>query len=209
MEALSCNQELLQASITANQSYGGMLGTDSYTANQMMTQYNDYQSAWANDGATMGSTAGTTEDTDSDGYYFAETTDNGTTWQINHHYLTFTDDGSAGGKAEQDPGRPLPGVNYSNAQIQMQMDYIATWASGKTGDELTKAQLYLNQWQTTQSAMSATQGINGAMLKNNTDTYTSQLQLDQSNQQSANSALSGTLGDLMSSTGGTLGQGVM
>ena len=192
-EILSCNQALLQASIISNQSYGKMLGTDAITANLFMTQNNDYQDHWANDGV------------DPNGPNPPETVD-GTNYQINHIYLSYN--GSPGTKPESDPGLPLPDMNYSNAQIQMQMAYIANWAKGKTGDDLTQAQLYMNQWQTTQSAMSAIQGINGALLKNNVDTYTSQLQLDQSNQQTANSALSGTLGDLMSSTAGSLGQGM-
>jgi hypothetical protein len=207
-DVMSCNQALLHSSILANQSYGQMLGTDAITANLFMTQNNDYQGHWANDGATIPvpPVNGTNNAVDADGFAVAETVD-GTNYQINHAYLNYTD-GNNGTARNDAPGLPIANKNYSNAQIQMQMEFIAWYAKGKSGDPLTQAQLYMNQWQTLQSAMSATQGINGALLKNNVDTYTSQLQLDQSNQQTANSALSGTLGDLMSSTGGALGQGM-
>ncbi len=199
----SCYQELYKAVLGVNVSGGQTMSSDANLANTFMTQYNDYQSAWASDGVPPAK---------EDGSY----PENGQVekcqygYQIYHSLLYFGSDSSQPGTSKNDkPGKPLSGYNYSNAQIQMQMSYCAAAAQGQTGDALTEIQIILNQWSTVQSEMSALQGVGNAPLKNNVDTYTSQLQLDQSNQQAANSALSSTLGDLMGSGASALGQGIV
>ncbi len=108
-------------------------------------------------------------------------------------------------------GMPVQGFNYSNAQIEVQISYIAqaTTKMQLDGDQLSYAQIANQSWTAEGQAESAQTQVQQTSLKTGVDLFNSQIQLDQQSQQGAVSALSNPLVDLMSGLANTISQGIM
>ncbi len=197
-------EQILAATIAIQQSDGAVLGSDSSVAYMCTNGMVANSNQWSNDGP-ISSTGGkpytpnTNDAPNCGGQLPYGQSDSNNNWITQN-----TIDG-------YNFGMPMPSKNYSNAQVEVQITYIANATSSLTldGNPLSYAQIANQAWTAESQAMSAKTQIQQTSLKTPTDTYNSQIQLDQQAQQAAVSGLGNPLVDLMTAFANTLGQNIM
>ena len=190
-------RQMLLATLTIQESDGQMLGSDANMANSLTNGMVANSQQWSNEGPLASQQS---QDAPGCG---GELPYNQT--DPNNNWISMNPiDG-------YNFGMPLSNKNYSNAQIEAQITYVANAVASLQldGNNLSYAQIANQAWTAESQAMSARTQVQQTSLKTPTDLYNSQLSQDQQAQQGAVSALSNPLGSLMSSLANTISQGIM